>query len=66
MFRTVTFWLNFKCFHINGIFSKRTLFPGFGAFGLISSEGVSPKELKTVYNVAPIIHILASPSPNIA
>ena len=51
---------------INGILSSKTLFPGFGALGLISSDGVSPNTFVAVYKVAPIIQILAKPSPNAA
>ena len=39
-FLAVTFCVKFKCFQINGIFSKNTLLPGFGAFGLIKFAGV--------------------------
>ena len=38
--RAVTFLVKFNLDQINGIFSKNTLLPGFGAFGLIKLAGV--------------------------
>ena len=40
-FLAVTLLVNFNLFHINVIFSSIMRFPGFGAFGSISSAGFS-------------------------
>ena len=64
IFLTVTLWLKFKCFHINGILSNKTLFPAFGALGLISVAGVSFNSLIAEYIVAPIMHIHINNSPS--
>ena len=48
IFLTVTLWLKFSLFQINGIFSIITLFPPLGALGLISTEGVLTSSFKVV------------------
>ena len=45
------------------ILSKNTLFPAFGAFGLIKFEGIDINSFLQTAKVAPTMHIKAIPSP---
>ena len=51
----MTFCEKFNLFHIKGIFSKITLFPFLGAFGLINVAGVCTNSFIDAYIVDPII-----------
>ena len=62
-FLIVTLFENFNLFHINGTFSKRTLFPTLGLFGLNSSEGTSFNVVFTAIYVDKTIHNNATKLP---
>ena len=55
-FLTLTFLRNFSLFHINGICSRNTLLPGFGALGLIRLAAVSESSYLQENQVVPTVH----------
>ena len=48
--------MKFSLFHINGTYSRRTLFPAFGALGLISNAGFISSSFLHAKYVADIIN----------
>ena len=64
--RNVTFLVNVRCFHINGILSNKIRFPDLTLFGRINIAGCSFKDFFATKIVAPKVHTVAQSNPNIA